>query len=89
MTNSQTKIEILSEVWMKYREHEAFDDFIEYNDIGLPLAYFIASEIVNPTPRADLYISETFDMLLASLELEDKGFENLEQMLDSSSIYRS
>lgn len=89
MTNSQTKIEILSEVWMKYRDEDAFAEFVEYNDIGLPLAYFIASEIVNPTPRADLYISETFDMLLASLELEDKGFENLEQMLDSSSTYRS
>ena len=89
MTNSQTKIEILSEVWMKYRDEDAFAEFVDYNDIGLPLAYFIAAEIVNPTPRADLYISETFDMLLASLELEDKGFENLEQMLDSSSTYRS
>lgn len=89
MTNSQTKIEILSEVWMKYRDEDAFAEFVEYNDIGLPLAYFITAEIVNPTPRADLYISETFDMLLASLELEDKGFENLEQMLDSSSTYRS
>lgn len=81
------KIKILSEVWMKYRDDDAFQEFIEYNDIGLPIAYFIDTEIVDPTPRADLYISETFDMLLASLELEDKGFDSFDSMLDSSSNY--
>ncbi len=87
-TLPQMKIKILSELWMTYRDEEAFAEFVEYNDIGLPLAYFIASEIVEPSPRADLYLAETFDMLLASLELEDKGFEDLEEMLDSSSTYR-
>ena len=72
---------------MTYRDEEAFEEFFDYNDIGLPLAYFIDSEIVDPSPRADLYISESFDMLLASLELEDAGFENLDSMLDSSSTY--
>lgn len=86
-TSPQMKIKILSEVWMKYRDDDAFQEFIEYNDIGLPIAYFIDSEIVDPTPRADLYISETFDMLLASLELEDKGFDSFDSMLDSSSNY--
>lgn len=86
-TSPQMKIKILSEVWMKYRDDDAFQEFIEYNDIGLPIAYFIDTEIVDPTPRADLYISETFDMLLASLELEDKGFDSFDSMLDSSSNY--
>lgn len=72
---------------MKYRDDDAFQEFIEYNDIGLPIAYFIDSEIVEPTPRADLYIAETFDMLLASLELEDNGFDSFDSMLDSSSNY--
>jgi hypothetical protein len=86
-TLPQTKIKILSEVWMRYRDEEGFAEFVEYNDIGLPLAYFIDSEIVEPSPRADLYLSETFDMLLASLELEDKGFEDLNDMLNSSESY--
>lgn len=83
MTSSQNKIKILSELWMNYRDDEGFEEFVEYNDIGLPLSYFIFSEIVLPSPRADMYISETFDMLLASLGLEDdeKGFESLEDML--------
>lgn len=86
-TLPQMKIKILSELWMTYREEEAFAEFVDYNDIGLPLAYFIDSEIVAPSPRADLYLSETFDMLLASLELEDTGFEDLDSMLDSSSTF--
>lgn len=86
-TSPKIKIKILSEVWMKYRDDDAFQEFIEYNDIGLPIAYFIDSEIVEPTPRADLYIAETFDMLLASLELEDNGFDSFDSMLDSSSNY--
>jgi hypothetical protein len=86
-TLPQKKITILSELWMKYRDEEAFQEFMEYNDIGLPLSYFIDSGIVEPSPRADLYLSETFDMLLASLELEDKGFETLDEMLDSSRSY--
>jgi hypothetical protein len=83
MTSSQNKIKILSELWMTYRDDEGFEEFVEYNDIGLPLSYFIHAEIVLPSPRADMYISETFDMLLASLGLEDdeKGFESLEDML--------
>lgn len=74
---------------MNYREDEAFAEFLEYNDIGLPLAYCIYSEIVDATPRADLYLSETFDMLLAALNLEDTGFDGLEQMLDKSATYNN
>ncbi len=82
MTTAENKIKILSELWMDYRDEEGFAEFVEYNDIGLPLSWFIYSEIVTPTPRADIYITETFDMLLASLGLEDAtGFESLEEML--------
>ncbi len=87
MTSSEQKIKILSQLWIDWRDDEAFQDFVEYNDVGLPLAYFIEGEIVPPTPRADLYISESFDMLLASLHLEDNkdgGFDSLEEMLNLS-----
>ena len=61
-----------------------FASSVDYNDIGLPLAYCIYTEIVPATPRADLYITETFDILLASLDLEDTGFESLEEMMQKS-----
>jgi len=87
MTNAESKLKILAELWIDYRDDEAFEEFVDYNDVGLPLAYFIYSEIVPATPRADLYLSETFDMLLASLNLEDTkqgGFDSLGEMLEAS-----
>lgn len=81
MTSATNKIKILAELWMNYRDDDSFADFVDYNDIGLPLAYFVDSNIVDMTPRADLYLTETFDLLLASLGLEDEGFDSFEEML--------
>ena len=81
MTSATNKIKILAELWMNYRDDDSFADFVDYNDIGLPLAYFVDSNIVDMTPRADLYLTETFDLLLASLGLEDEGFDSFDEML--------
>lgn len=82
MTSFQNKAKILAELWMTYREDDAFAEFVEYNDIGLPLAYFISTDLVSPTPKANIYIEESFDLLLASLGLdEDQEFETFNDML--------
>jgi hypothetical protein len=84
MTNEQIKIGILAELWMNYRDDEGLEDFVEYNDLGLPLAYAIATDIVSLSPRAAMYIEETFQLLLDSLEIEDTGFQNLNEMLEAA-----
>lgn len=79
------KCEILSELWLDYRQDEQFQDFIEYNDIGLPLSYFVEAEIVQATEIAQEYISETFRLLAVALGLDsDKNWESLNQMLDEA-----
>ena len=83
MTNFTSRVTILAELWMNYREDDQLIDFIEYNDIGLPLAYLLTNEIVLPTDEATIHIDETFNLLLASLGLEDRGFESLDEMLGS------
>lgn len=85
MTNESFRVAILADLWMNYRDAEGLEDFIEYNDLGLPLAYAIASEIVTLSPRAAIYIEETFQLLLDSLEIEDTGFASLEEMFEASS----
>lgn len=80
-TTLENKINILSELWMNYRDESEFQDFIEYNDIGLPLSYAISSGIVKTTDRANSFINETFDLLLAGLGVEDQGFESLDEIL--------
>ena len=80
-TNFLNKTSILAELWMNYRDDEGLQDFIEYNDLGLPLAYFLYNELVLPTKQAEVYIDETFNLLVAALVVEDIGFESLDEML--------
>ena len=75
---------ILAELWMNHRQDEEFRDFIEYNDLGLPLAYAIAENVVAVSDKARLFIEETFDVLLAGLEIDDEGFETLDELLEFS-----
>ena len=75
---------ILAELWMNHRGDEEFQDFIEYNDLGLPLAYAIAENIVKSTEMAQRFIEETFDVLLAGLDVEDTGFDTLSDLLGTS-----
>jgi hypothetical protein len=79
-TTFTNKINILSDLWISYRDESEFTDFIEYNDLGLPLAYLIGAGIVKTTDMADNLINETFDLLLAGLGIEDEGFESLEDI---------
>lgn len=79
-TTIENKIAILAELWVNYRQDEEFTDFIEYNDIGLPVAYALANQITIGTELSDAFINETFDLLLAALTVEDSGFESLDDL---------
>jgi len=81
--NFNNKITILSELWMNYRDDKELKDFIDYNDLGLPLAYFLMNEIVLPTEQSQVYINETYDLLIAALTVEDKEWESLDELLRS------
>jgi hypothetical protein len=82
-TTYDNKCVILADLWLNYRYDEQFLDFIEYNDMGLPIAYAIAEGIVKSTEIAEGFINETFDLLLAGIEIEDTGFESLDDILSS------
>jgi len=77
----QNKITILAELWMNYRDDDELQDFVEYNDIGLPLAYLLMNEIVLPSDQSAIYINETYDLLIGSLGIADKEWESLDEML--------
>ena len=81
-TTFSNKCSILSDLWMNYRDDEGMQDFVEYNDMGLPLAYFIDSDIVTPKDQARMFVEETFNLLLGALDIEDQEFESLNQMLE-------
>ena len=84
-TTFQNKCNILSELWMNYRHDDNFTDFISYNDLGLPLAYILSSGIANATEASERFVGETFNLLLSSLEVDDTGFETLDDIFMSAS----
>ena len=81
----ETKCAILADLWLNYRDIEGLQDFIEYNDIGLPLAYLVHSELVTANDQSLLYVDETYNLLAESLGLDlDEEFSTLSEMLDNS-----
>lgn len=83
-TTSENKALILSELWLGYKNDQNFEDFFSYNDLGLPLAYAVANGIVKGTDMSSKFIDETFTLLLASLEVEDEGFSDLDDIFISA-----
>ena len=86
-TNFEDKVGILADLWINFRVDEEFSDFIEYNDIGLPLAYFIHTDLVKPSDQAIMYIEETFNLLCAALDLDlDGEYKTLNEMFDKTNM---
>ena len=83
-TTLESKADILSELWLGYKNDQNFEDFFNYNDLGLPLAYAVANGIVKGTEVSNRFINETFMLLLASLEVEDEGFSTLDDIFISA-----
>jgi hypothetical protein len=80
-TDYSKQCEILEDLWINHTNNEIFEDFIELNDLGLPLAHMIANGIVESTPLAQEIVQQSFEDLLELLEVKDVGFSNLKQML--------
>ena len=51
----------------------------------MPLAYFIMNELVLPTKQSELYIDESYSLLVASLEADDIEYESLDELLAATS----
>ncbi len=83
-TDFRTKVEILADVWMDYRDDEAFKEIMEYADLGFPLAYAIDNGIVESTSHAEHFVTSTFDLLLQVLGVEDTGFESMTNLLETA-----
>ena len=70
---------------MNYRNEVDFQEFIKYNDIGLPLAFVINEGIVeNPTEAAQSFVTEAFTIFIEALGIKDEGFDNLTEVLKAS-----
>jgi len=82
MTDFSSICDILGDLYSNYKEDKNFGDFIEFNDLGLPLAYLASENLCSVSDDGVRYITETWDLFLAGLHISDDGFESLEQLLE-------
>jgi hypothetical protein len=78
--------EILADVWMDYRDDEAFTALMEFADIGFPLAWAISNGVVPNTDQAEDFVRNTWDLLLKTLNVQDTGFESMTDLFDTSEL---
>lgn len=85
MISIENKAGILAELWINYRDEKGFKPFIEYNDLGLPLAYLFMEGLTTGLSDTGLmYVNESFDLFISTLELDDNEIVegmNLEAVL--------
>jgi hypothetical protein len=89
MTDFSNICEILGQLYSNYNEDKEFKDFIEFNDLGLPLAYLSSQNLCDVSDDGARYITETWDIFLASLNMKDEGFEDLEEVFALSEEKKS
>lgn len=80
--NFSDKCGILGQFWFEYRDDDKLSEFTSYNDVGLPLAWFIATGVVTPNPIAEDYVNETFDLFIAALDLTEAELEEIDNLND-------
>jgi hypothetical protein len=86
VTEFENKLEILGGFYNLYRDDDELNDFFDYNDIGMPLAYLASEGLCELSPDGRKYVAETWDMLLVFTGIEDTGFENLDQFLERNAL---
>ena len=84
VTDYSDKVDILGELYANYRDDDNFKDFIEFNDLGLPLAYLSREGLCEVSDDGQRYILETWELFIKSLGLNDIGFNDLDEVLQAS-----
>jgi hypothetical protein len=83
MTDFTKVCEILGVLYVNYKEDDDFKDFIDFNDLGLPLAYLASENLCEVSDDGARYIMETWLLFLKGLGLEDTGvWDSLEDVLE-------
>ena len=80
MTDFTNICEILGSLYANYKDDEDLKDFIEFNDLGLPLAYFVSEGLAEVSDDGARYITETWQLFLASMDIQDTGWDSLDQI---------
>jgi hypothetical protein len=84
LTDFSSICNILGKLYSTYKDDEEFKDFIDFNDLGLPLAYFVSENLCEVSDDGARSITETWTLFLAGLNLEDTGWSDLDEVFESA-----
>jgi len=80
-TPFDTQCEILTELWLNYRNEESVETLFEYFDMGFPLAYAYHEGLIKLEPVGKVMITQCWEGVLEAFGIEeDTSFEALEDL---------
>ncbi|MFZ9242597.1 MAG: hypothetical protein ACO295_05235 [Sediminibacterium sp.] len=80
----KTKSSLITEFLVENDGEEEFEEFFQFNNIGIPLAVSITNNLVEKlTPEGERYIEETWGFLCATLDIDPDGqYNGIEDIID-------
>lgn len=82
-TSYEHKVQILGKFWLQCRSDNDLQEFLDENDLGLPVAYALSTGMVEGGAEAKELIEESFERVLESMGIEDRGFSTLAEVLQA------
>jgi hypothetical protein len=82
-TTFSNKVKILSVIYFQHKYTPVFEEFVRFNDLGLPLARLVDVGLCSLEGEGELYINDTFNNLIEDIGVKDTGFATLEEIFAS------
>jgi len=80
------KASILVEFIQANYSNPRYNDFFDYNDLGLPLAVAVENELCTLNDKGTEVLNETYDLMLEEYGVDkDKTYETLDDIIEDSS----
>lgn len=78
------KARILVEFIQRYFADDEYDDFFDYNDLGVPMAVMIVNDLVTLTDEGKNLLNETYLEMCAAIGCDNNAdYTDLDDMFDS------
>jgi hypothetical protein len=72
------KTGVIGQLWIEFRGDEDFEVFMDYNDLGCPMAYMVAEGLIKDlTPIGEEMIIETFKMFLELINVTEEEIDSV------------
>ena len=81
------KAAVIGQLWIEFRNDEEFSAFMEYNDLGCPMAYMVSKDLIKElTPIGEELIEQTFKMFLDLINVTEEEIDAVLSDKNFSSI---